>query len=60
MIGIISYLIVYVAVPFTAYNAVVGATGSRATGVLAGIVSIVATIVVLEVAIRRSRNLFSR
>ena len=60
MIGIVSYLFVYVVVPFTAYNVVVGATGSRVTGVLAGIISIVAAIVVLEVAIRRCRNLFSR
>lgn len=60
MIGLVSYLFVYVVVPFTAYNVVVRVTGSRITGILAGIVSIVAAIVVLEVAIKRCRNLFSR
>ena len=60
MIGLVSYLLVYVVVPFTAYSCVVSVTGSRIIGVLAGIISIVAAIVGLEVAFKRGRNLFSR
>ena len=53
MIGLVSYLLVYVLVPFAAYHVVARFTGSKETGVFAGILSIVAAIVLLEGMIRR-------
>jgi len=56
MIGIISYLFVYVLVPFGVYSLVVSATDSKVGGVLAGVIGAVAAILFLEVAIRRCRR----
>jgi hypothetical protein len=56
MIGIFSYLFVYVLVPFGVYGLVVSVTDSKVSGVLAGVVSTVAAILFLEVTIRRCRR----
>ena len=60
MIGLVSYLFVYVVVPFTVYSGVLAVTGYRVIGVLAAIISIVVAIAALEVASRKCRNRFSR
>jgi hypothetical protein len=52
MIGIISFLFVYGIVPYTVYNVVVKATGSRGAGVFVAIISVFATISLLEGSVR--------